>query len=231
MSASDAAAMLRPGLLDGVGVLLAGAAPGPPNESLGEAAASACVALGAALARCPAPDATSPERMEADSDRAVSAALGDLERIDVLVLDAASLLAASVPGAAETTSPSADPVEATTPSAAALGDCLQATWALTRAVFNLAFAQAHGRVLYLAPRDAGGMHEHAALAGLENLSRTLSVEWARHGVTAVTIAPGRTTPAGEVAALTAYLASPAGAYFSGCLLDLRGPGAAARLRG
>jgi hypothetical protein len=27
-----------------------------------------------------------------------------------------------------------------------------------------------------------------------------------------------------VAALTAYLASHAGAYFSGCLLDLRGPG-------
>jgi hypothetical protein len=26
-----------------------------------------------------------------------------------------------------------------------------------------------------------------------------------------------------VAALTAYLASPAGDYFSGCLLDLRGP--------
>jgi hypothetical protein len=26
---------------------------------------------------------------------------------------------------------------------------------------------------------------------------------------------------GEVAALSAYLASPAGAYFSGCLLDLR----------
>jgi hypothetical protein len=27
-----------------------------------------------------------------------------------------------------------------------------------------------------------------------------------------------------VAALVAYLASAAGAYFSGCLLDLRGPG-------
>jgi hypothetical protein len=28
-----------------------------------------------------------------------------------------------------------------------------------------------------------------------------------------------------VAALTAYLASPAGAFFSGCLMDLRGLGA------
>ena len=39
----------------------------------------------------------------------------------------------------------------------------------------------------------------------------------------VAIAPGEGTPAGEVAALCAYLASPAGAYFSGCLLDLRAP--------
>jgi hypothetical protein len=31
----------------------------------------------------------------------------------------------------------------------------------------------------------------------------------------------------EVAVLTAYLASPAGAYFSGCLLDLSGAATAA----
>jgi hypothetical protein len=40
----------------------------------------------------------------------------------------------------------------------------------------------------------------------------------------VTIAPGDSTSASELAALTAYLASEAGAYFSGCLLDLGGPG-------
>ena len=34
--------------------------------------------------------------------------------------------------------------------------------------------------------------------------------------------PGAATPAGEVAELTAYLASPAGAYFSGCRFDLSG---------
>ena len=73
------------------------------------------------------------------------------------------------------------------------------------------------------PRPDAGEHAPAACAGLENLARTLSIEWARHGITTVTIAPGAETPAGEVAALTAYLASPAGAYFSGCLLDLRGP--------
>ena len=62
----------------------------------------------------------------------------------------------------------------------------------------------------------------AARAGLENLARTLSIEWARYGITTVAIAPGEKTAASEVAALIAYLASPAGAYFSGCLLDLRG---------
>ena len=71
------------------------------------------------------------------------------------------------------------------------------------------------------PADASE-HSDAARAGLENLSRTLSIEWSRHGVTAVTIAPGATTAGSEVAALAAFLASPAGAYFSGCLLDLRG---------
>ncbi len=62
----------------------------------------------------------------------------------------------------------------------------------------------------------------AARAGAENLARTLSVEWARHEITVVTIALGDVTAPGEAAALTAYLASPAGAYFSGCQLDLRG---------
>ena len=64
-------------------------------------------------------------------------------------------------------------------------------------------------------------HADAACAGLENLARTLSIEWARHGITPVTIAPGASAM-GEAAALVAYLASPAGAYFSGCLLDLPG---------
>jgi NAD(P)-dependent dehydrogenase (short-subunit alcohol dehydrogenase family) len=77
--------------------------------------------------------------------------------------------------------------------------------------------------VYLAPSPAAGPQADAARAGLENLGRTLSTEWARYGITLVTIAPGETTATGEVAALCAYLASPAGAYFSGCLLDLRGP--------
>jgi citronellol/citronellal dehydrogenase len=82
---------------------------------------------------------------------------------------------------------------------------------------------AGGRIVYLAPARASHEHADAARAGLENLARTLSIEWARYAITAVSIMPGRATSAGEVSSLVAYLASPAGAYFSGCRLDLGGP--------
>ena len=63
-------------------------------------------------------------------------------------------------------------------------------------------------------------HARAARAGLENLARTTSIEWARYGITTVAITPGRDTTGDTLAALCAYLASPAGAYFSGCVLAL-----------
>jgi hypothetical protein len=74
-------------------------------------------------------------------------------------------------------------------------------------------------ILLLAPRP-GDAHAEAARAGLENLARTLSIEWARMGIRPVAIHPGAATPAGEVADVAAYLASPAGAYYSGCRFDL-----------
>jgi NAD(P)-dependent dehydrogenase (short-subunit alcohol dehydrogenase family) len=75
-------------------------------------------------------------------------------------------------------------------------------------------------ILLLAP-PPGDAHAEAARAGLENLARTLSIEWARLGIRPVAIHPGSDTPAGEVAELAAFLASPAGAYYSGCRFDLR----------
>jgi hypothetical protein len=75
-------------------------------------------------------------------------------------------------------------------------------------------------ILLLAP-PPGDAHAEAARAGLENLARTLSIEWARLGIRPVAIHPGMQTPAGEVAELAAFLASPAGAYYSGCRFDLR----------
>jgi NAD(P)-dependent dehydrogenase (short-subunit alcohol dehydrogenase family) len=215
MSTVDASRMLRPGLLDGAGVLIAE----PPaahegGEGLGDAVEGACAALDARVLRCVVLAGTSHERQEAASDEAVAAALAQLPSIDVLVVDAAGLFESERAGGGDSGAESAG---------AALLGCMQAAWTVTRAAFNLAFLPAQqGRVVYLAPRSDAGMHSGPALASLENLARTLSIEWSRHRVTAVTIAPGRLTPADEVAAIAAYLASPAGAYFSGCLLDLRG---------
>jgi NAD(P)-dependent dehydrogenase (short-subunit alcohol dehydrogenase family) len=146
--------------------------------------------------------------MDAVVATAVSSGQG---RIDMLVVDGAGLFARG-----------------------GLRECLDSAWDATRAVVKLAFmsaasaasgpAPSTGRIIYLAPAQGAGEQADAARAGLENLGRTLSTEWARYEITVVTIAPGEATTAGEVAALCAYLASPAGAYFSGCLLDLRGPG-------
>jgi NAD(P)-dependent dehydrogenase (short-subunit alcohol dehydrogenase family) len=75
-------------------------------------------------------------------------------------------------------------------------------------------------ILLLAP-PPGDAHAEAARAGLENLARTLSIEWARNEIRPVAIHPGDATAEEEVAELAAYLASTAGAYFSGCRFDLR----------
>jgi NAD(P)-dependent dehydrogenase (short-subunit alcohol dehydrogenase family) len=75
-------------------------------------------------------------------------------------------------------------------------------------------------IVLLAP-PPGDAHAEAARAGLENLARTLSIEWARLGIRPVAIHPGTATPAGDVAELAAFLTSRAGAYYSGCRFDLR----------
>jgi NAD(P)-dependent dehydrogenase (short-subunit alcohol dehydrogenase family) len=177
--------------------------------SLDRAVGEVFTELGARLHGC-VPDATE----EAIVDETVTAAVTESGSLDMLVVDGAGLFAQG-----------------------GLRACLDATWNVTRAVVNHAFltssdrsAESHRvdreyrRIVYLAPEPNAGELAGAACAGLENLSRTLSTEWARYEITVVTIAPGDGTLAGEVVALCAYLASPAGAYFSGCLLDLRGPG-------
>lgn len=192
----------------------AGSAGATELVSLDRAVGEVFTELGARLHTC-ALDATE----EAIVDETVVDAVTESGSLEMLVVDGAGLFAQG-----------------------GLHSCLAATWNVTRAVVNHAFlarpdeldepdepvelGQTDGgyrRVVYLAPAPKAGELAGAARAGLENLSRTLSTEWARYGITVVTIAPGDTTPAGEVAALCAYLASPAGAYFSGCLLDLRGP--------
>ncbi len=189
--------LLREGLLADLCVLVAGATE--PDAHFSRAVSEACAELGARVHTCALDGAG-----EAVVDELITAAVAELGSLDLLVLDGAGLFNDGDPRA--------------------LGTCLQATWNVTRAVVNRAFLPADraGRIVYLAPAPDAGIHADAARAGLENLARTLSIEWARYGITTVTIAAGEATTAGEVAALTAYLASPAGAYFSGCLFDLRG---------
>jgi NAD(P)-dependent dehydrogenase (short-subunit alcohol dehydrogenase family) len=102
--------------------------------------------------------------------------------------------------------------------------CLQTCWSATGLAAEGAFLPSGrgGRVLLLAPPADAGEHAVAAVAGIENLARTLSIEWARHGITTVAIAPRAGAETEHPATVTAYMASTAGAYFSGCLVDLRG---------
>jgi NAD(P)-dependent dehydrogenase (short-subunit alcohol dehydrogenase family) len=77
-----------------------------------------------------------------------------------------------------------------------------------------------GKVVVIAPRPAAGPFASAARAALESLARTLSVEWARYGITATVITPGDATTDEQIAELVCFLVSPAGDYFSGCRFSL-----------
>ena len=77
-----------------------------------------------------------------------------------------------------------------------------------------------GTVVIIAPRPDAGAFARAAVAALESLARTLSVEWARYGITATVITPGTDTTDDQIAELACFLVSPAGDYFSGCRFSL-----------
>jgi NAD(P)-dependent dehydrogenase (short-subunit alcohol dehydrogenase family) len=223
MTRADASRLLRANLLADSAILVAGASGAPGSSAgtggpLARAVHELCSGLGASVGAC-APSAYEGE--DAELETGVEQALERLGALDVLVIDAASLFVAA--GEARKPGEQAQAAER-----AMLVGSLQASWNITHAVANRAFLapERPGRIVYLAPAPDAGLHAEAARAGLENLARTLSIEWARHALTPVTIAPGERTAAGEVAALAAYLASPAGAYFSGCQLDMRGPRAA-----
>lgn len=239
MTEIDLTEVLRPGLLSGVSIVLAHGGPaGPAGEApvpgaLAAAVGSACTALGGTVQECALICSGDPEGDDAAVDRALTALPAGAGALQMLVLDAAGLFARLAAAAgARGGEPGASGDDWPGARADALIATLEASWRVTRVVANAAFipGSAGGRIVYVAPptQASGGVaHADAARAGLENLARTLSIEWARYGITSVAIAPGpRTTPQ-ELAGVVAYLASPAGDYFSGCQLDLRGasPGA------
>jgi NAD(P)-dependent dehydrogenase (short-subunit alcohol dehydrogenase family) len=94
-------------------------------------------------------------------------------------------------------------------------------WTAIRAVATGALIghERGGKVVIIAPRPDAPF-ALAAVAALESLARTLSVEWARYGITATVITPGTDTTEDQIAELACFLVSPAGDYFSGCRFSL-----------
>jgi NAD(P)-dependent dehydrogenase (short-subunit alcohol dehydrogenase family) len=158
--------------------------------------ASACAALGA-----------STVALEADlgDEDAVIAAAGALGPVSTLVCDAATPFAAAGGG-----------IEG-------LGAGLDGAWIATRAVANAVWRPGDGgKLVLLGPRPRDGAHAAALGAALENTARTLSIEWARDAIRATAVLPGDATTDDAVADLVAYLASPAGDYFTGCAFAMGG---------
>ena len=202
----QAAELLREGLLEGVTVAVA-AAPDGTGQDVGLHVREAAASLGAQVAAVELAAGEDAEADEARAQASMSAALEQLGSLGGLVVDAAGLFA---PGGGRES----------------LMGSLAACWNAARAAAGAALIESGGgRILLLGP-PAGSEHAAAAVAGLENTARTLSIEWARYAITTVAVAPGEKTGPDELAALACWLLSPAGSYFSGCLLDLRGPAAA-----
>jgi NAD(P)-dependent dehydrogenase (short-subunit alcohol dehydrogenase family) len=104
---------------------------------------------------------------------------------------------------------------------AALVTALGAAWDVVHGAANaILIEQQRGKIVLLAPRPDGGVHAEALRDGLENMARTLSIEWARYGILPTMVAPGPQTTDDEAATLVAYLVSPAGDYYSGCRFEL-----------
>jgi citronellol/citronellal dehydrogenase len=130
---------------------------------------------------------------------------------------------------------------------------VQGTWQMTYAVATKAFIpQGGGKVVSMTISPHNGMpgmvHSGAARAAVENMMKTLSIEWSRFDIKLCAIAVGqfdtetlrtkyppeisenvaRTVPLQrmgreeEMGWLVAFLASPAGDFFSGCVITFDG---------
>ena len=180
--------VLKPDLLEGRAIALAGGVPEAARERLG--------ALGARVELVPL-----DESLGEDEER-----VGDWARarlpLDAVVYDATVTFGE---GGEE-----------------ALRAALELAWVAVREVATGALipGDAPGKALLIGPRPDAGAFAEAARAALENLARTLSVEWARYGVTAAMIAPGNATTDEQLAELVCFLVSEAGGYVSGCRLEL-----------
>jgi citronellol/citronellal dehydrogenase len=246
--------IFQPGLLDGQVAVVTGGGSG-----LGRATALELAALGARVVVCgrrvePLEETAAAAeggrvealvcdiREEEQVDDFVSTVLGRHGQIDLLVNNAGGQYMT--------------PAEDITPKGfrTVIRLNVEGTWLMTHAVATRAMMpeERGGKIVNvtLSPHHGlpGMAHSSAARAAVENLTRVLSIEWARFGIRLTALAAGHfatetlrtkyppqvvegvagTVPLGrlgteeEFAWLVAFLASPAGDYFSGAVLTIDG---------
>jgi NAD(P)-dependent dehydrogenase (short-subunit alcohol dehydrogenase family) len=255
MSDSSHSHVFRDGLLEGQICLVSGAGSG-----LGRETALELVRLGATVVGCgrreeplaetaglaeSLPGTFEHEAVDIREEEAVGRLIDGIlerhDRLDVLVNNAGGQFLA--------------PAESITPKGfrTVIELNVQGTWLMTHTAATKAFIpQGGGKVLSvtLSPHHGmpGMVHSGAARAAVENMMRTLAVEWARFGIKLCALAAGqfatetlltkypqvvvdnleRSIPIGragraeEMAWLVAYLASPAGDFFSGTTITIDG---------
>jgi citronellol/citronellal dehydrogenase len=247
--------IFREGLLEGQVCVLSGAGSGLGREAALELARLGAVVVGCGRRAEPLeetaglaeslPGSFEHEAVDIREEEAVERLFdGVLERhgrVDVLVNNAGGQFLS--------------PAEAITPKGfrTVIELNVQGTWLMTHAAATKAFIpQGGGKVLSvtLSPHHGmpGMVHSGAARAAVENMMRTLAVEWARFGIKTCALAAGqfktetlmtkyprqvvdnleRSIPIGragrseEMAWLVAYLASTAGDFFSGTTITIDG---------
>ena len=255
MAESSPSRIFKPGLLDGHVCLVSGAGSGLGRETALELARLGASVIGCGRREEPlAETAAQAEGLAGafeheavdirDEDAVRTLFDGLLERhgrLDVLVNNAGGQFLA--------------PAESISPKGfrTVIELNVQGTWLMTHAAATRAFIpQGGGKVLSvtLSPHNGmpGMVHSGAARAAVENMMRTLAVEWSRFGIKLCALAAGqfatetlmtkypqvvvdnleRSIPIGragrpeEMAWLVAYLASPAGDFFSGTTITIDG---------
>jgi citronellol/citronellal dehydrogenase len=245
--------LFQPGLLDGQVAIVSGGGSG-----LGRASALELAALGATVVVCGRREGPLDETAaQADGGR-VEPRVCDIREEDQVeaLADAVlerhgqiDLLVNNAGGQYMT------PAEDITPKGfrTVMRLNVEGTWLMTHAVATKAMMDGRGGKIVnvtLSPHHGlpGMAHSSAARAAVENLTRVLSIEWARFGIRLTALAAGHfatetlmtkypqqvvegvagTVPLGrlgteeEFAWLVAYLASPGGDYLSGAILTIDG---------
>src|SRR3954453_8978033 len=265
MAESDRSRVFRDGLLEGQVCAVSGAGSG-----LGRETALELVRLGATVVACGRreeplaetaelaaglPGCFGHEALDIREEEPVGRFFDGLRerhgRLDVLVNNAGRQFLSPAPA----TPPKGSPADAITPKGfrTVVDLNVNGTWLMTHAAATKAFIpQGEGKIVSVTLSPPNGMPgmvpSGAARAAVENMMRTLAVEWARFGIRTVALAAGqfatetlltkypqvvvdnleRSIPIGragrpeEMAWLVAYLASPAGDFYSGTTITIDG---------